>query len=394
MASARRTSSDSSDRDDQPPKRLKSGAVRGTMQLHEHARESSDHDANDDDAREDEIDSGEDCSQEDMLLSEVHIHPGNGRVDGRLISSTFRLSKTARPGVNNVSDATVVVAKTIEATLKPDGENDVHSDESDDPWDYYIDIQHTMGSTLRGVGSQVWMGSFLMTDYLVSLGDKIEGAIAIELGAGTGIASIAAGLLSPIAKIFCTDFDTAVLENCQSNIVQSCSTYPCAESSTLLSLEKRVLPKRLNWLAHDPFDCSLTEEIDPFSWTLDEIEEWKQNGAFIFASDVVYDDSLTDALIGCLEKLLTISLPKDHPRHEEGRVAYISMEKRYNFSLNELDIVAQAHDYFVKKMGLSKVLKACTIDKASIDSYCDYSRTEDLVLFEVTCRELLDLTKG
>lgn len=45
-------------------------------------------------------------------------------------------------------------------------------------------------------------------------------------------------------------------------------------------------------------------------------------------STVVYDDSLTDALVACLERLLCEPLPEDHPRKAEGRVAILTMEKR------------------------------------------------------------------
>lgn len=61
---------------------------------------------------------------------------------------------------------------------------------------------------------------------------------------------------------------------------------------------------------------------------------------------------------------------------------------RYNFSLNELDVVAQAHDYFVQRMGRSTQLQLTRLDTRSVGRYCDYERTKDLELFQIACRRV------
>jgi predicted RNA methylase len=48
------------------------------------------------------------------------------------------------------------------------------------------------------------MGCFLLIDWLVSIKDQLDGNVALELGAGTGLGSIACGLLTNAAKVFCT----------------------------------------------------------------------------------------------------------------------------------------------------------------------------------------------
>lgn len=48
------------------------------------------------------------------------------------------------------------------------------------------------------------MGCFLLTDYMVELGSLLDGCVALELGAGTGISSIASGILTNVRKTFCT----------------------------------------------------------------------------------------------------------------------------------------------------------------------------------------------
>ncbi|KAG0040895.1 hypothetical protein BGZ82_006768 [Podila clonocystis] len=204
---------------------------------------------------------------------------------------------------------------------------------------------------------------------MVDLGSLLDGCVALELGAGTGISSIASGILTNVRKMFCTGMSAG------------------RPADTSIKPENKVVTRRLNWFLPYPMETVEGEDEDEYSWTPEDVQEWTDEGAFIFAADVVYDDSLTDALVECLERLLTILLPTGHPRHEHGRVAFMTMEKRYNFSLNELDVVAQAHDYFVQRMGRSAQLHLTRLDTGSVGRYCDYERTKDLELFQITCRQ-------
>ncbi|KAG0276222.1 hypothetical protein BGZ95_007819 [Linnemannia exigua] len=161
--------------------------------------------------------------------------------------------------------------------------------------------------------------------------------------------------------------DLRGVENCKANIDLNCASI------------ETVKTRRLNWLMDNPLDLADDHHPDPFAWSFQERQDWRDNGAFILAADVVYDDSLTDALVDCLEKLITNPLPVCHPRHYIGRVAYMTMEKRYNFSLDELAVVAQAYEYFKTRIGKSEVLEAEEIDASSLSRHCDYDRTKDLV---------------
>ncbi|KAI7820786.1 hypothetical protein BC939DRAFT_456937 [Gamsiella multidivaricata] len=312
-------------------------------------------------------------SENDLVLSEVHIHPNNGRVDGRFLTSTFSLSKAGQdPRQDSIQEH------------KTDLSDEDAEAQEDPPWDYALEIQHAMGTTLRDVGSQVWMGCFLLVDWMVSIRDHLSGSFVLELGAGTGLASIALCLMTDVEKVFCTDYDVEVLLNCERNIALN-SESMISDHPVSTHLDQRVLPRRYNWLMDDPTTCP-DETADRFSWTDQEHEEWRTKGAVIFAADVVYDDSLTDALIRCLEKLLLEPLPEDHPRHTTGRVAYLTMEKRYNFSLDQLAVVATAHDYFVKKTGQSEVIMAQRMDYSQLNRHCDYDRSKDLELYRVVLR--------
>ena len=53
-------------------------------------------------------------------------------------------------------------------------------------------------------GSQVWMGCFLLIDWIVHIQELLNGTTVLELGAGTGLASIATDILIAVDRIYCT----------------------------------------------------------------------------------------------------------------------------------------------------------------------------------------------
>lgn len=61
------------------------------------------------------------------------------------------------------------------------------------------------------------------------------------------------------------------------------------------------------------------------------------NVSVFLAADVVYSEDLTTAFFAVLEKLMPPNSDK---------VLYLAMEKRYNFSLTDLDVVAHGYKHF------------------------------------------------
>ncbi|KAF8945860.1 hypothetical protein BGZ47_001819 [Haplosporangium gracile] len=271
--------------------------------------------------------------EDDTVLSEVHIHPDNGLVDRRTITSTFFLSRKGQPILNCQKDNSPDNSSDKSHLREQDDDKD--KDEKPDHWDYSVEIKHAMGTDLRGV--------------------------VLEIGAGTGLASIATNILVAVDRLYCTDYDSDILQNCMANIDLNCPA------------DENVMTRRLNWLMDDPMEpVEDNRKRDPFGWSSQEHRDWKDNGAFILAADVVYDDILTDALVDCLEKLLSEPLPVSHSRHYIGRVAYMTMEKRYNFSLDQLAVVAQAYEYFKIRIGRSSLIEAEEIDTSTLTRHCDY----------------------
>lgn len=55
---------------------------------------------------------------------------------------------------------------------------------------------------------QVWRGSFLLADFILSKPDKFKGATVLELGAGMGFTSI---VMATVAKtVYCTGVCEAI----------------------------------------------------------------------------------------------------------------------------------------------------------------------------------------
>lgn len=213
----------------------------------------------------------EDEYDHDMVLSEVHIHPQNGSADGRLLTSVFPLSFNARTETQERADEV------------EDGNQG-----TDQSWDHAVEIQHAMGTSLRDVGAQVWMGSFLLIDWFMTLTRECEGSVVLELGCGTGLASIACSVLTHVEKFFCTDFDTTVLLNCRQNIERNLGLQDNDDDGDQ-SRDKngQIICRRLNWLMDNPLDPE-EEESDEFSWSQKDRDLWKTKGAFIIAADGKY----------------------------------------------------------------------------------------------------------
>lgn len=92
---------------------------------------------------------------------------------------------------------------------------------------------------------------------------------------------------------------------------------------------------------------------------------------------VVYDDGLTDCLFELLLKGVT--------RAEQ--VVFIALEKRVNFTLDDLDVVSPSHAHFTRWLERlhEHGWQVSTLDLSSIPQrFCGYSRDSYLELWQLT----------
>ncbi|XP_058290006.1 methyltransferase-like protein 22 isoform X4 [Hylobates moloch] len=203
-------------------------------------------------------------------------------------------------------------------------EDDVLGEEAQGSPHDIIRIEHTMATPLEDVGKQVWRGALLLADYILFRQDLFRGCTALELGAGTGLASIVAATVA--RTVYCTDVGADLLAMCQRNI--ALNSHLAAAGGGIVKV------KQLDWLRDD----LCTDPEVPFSWSQEEISDLYDHTTILFAAEVFYDDDLTDAVFKTLSRLAH--------RLKNACTAILSVEKRLNFTLRHLDVTCEAYDHF------------------------------------------------
>ncbi|CAH8337052.1 unnamed protein product [Eruca vesicaria subsp. sativa] len=228
---------------------------------------------------------------------------------------------------------------------------------------FTVTIQHCVTSTLPHVGLQVWKAQLLLSDFVLHNMSLLSDVVCLELGAGTGLLGI---LLARVAKtVFLTDHGDEILSNCVRNVEMN---------SSLFHPQAVVNVRDLNWMS----DWPVEDDSKPYRWSLQDFEQVK-SASFIFAADVIYSDDLTIALFSMLKRVMSLGCDK---------VLYLGLEKRYNFSLDDLNVVANGYACFrrhIKEDGpCDKSFVGKRIDVKQIPQYTkDYDRGEDIELWEI-----------
>ncbi|XP_003726988.2 methyltransferase-like protein 22 [Strongylocentrotus purpuratus] len=191
-----------------------------------------------------------------------------------------------------------------------------------------ITIAHAMQTSLQDVGMQVWMGCLLLCNFILSNHQRFESSTVLELGGGTGLASI---VMATTARfVICTDIGKDVLEMCQSNIQANTHIYNrrCHEAEP----DKHVIVRELDWT-----DSVLkTDESIPFSWSQNDLKHLADVDVII-AADVIYSNDLTDAFFMKLQDLMKTGKQK---------TCFFATERRLNFTLSDLEVTCKEYDHF------------------------------------------------
>ena len=241
-------------------------------------------------------------------------------------------------------------------------------------------LEHQLSTDLANVGMQMWRGAFYLADYLIHLCIKNSmhevfyksGGVWLELGAGVGLLSIVSSLIQPKSverRLYSTDL-LEVIPLTQRNIVNNVNGASDLIEVFALDIEK----------------CSIPTKISESSLEL------------ILAADLIYDNHLTK----CIVKTLHLLILQELLRHESSReikgskskilTCLFSIEKRFNFTIQDLEVTAPAYDYFIKcldelstnmrqsHMGLDIIYKS--LDTNISQAFC-YERCKNVIIIQI-----------
>uniref|UniRef100_A0A2I2ZF63 Methyltransferase-like protein 22 n=1 Tax=Gorilla gorilla gorilla TaxID=9595 RepID=A0A2I2ZF63_GORGO len=325
----------------------------------------------------------------DTVLSDVHLYTPNHRhlmvrlnsVGQPVFLSQFKLlwsqdswtDSGAKGGSHRDVHTKEPPSAETGSTGSPPGsghaqeEDDVLGEEAQGSPHDIVRIEHTMATPLEDVGKQVWRGALLLADYILFRQDLFRGCTALELGAGTGLASIIAATMA--RTVYCTDVGADLLSMCQRNI--ALNSHLAATGGGIVKV------KELDWLKDD----LCTDPEVPFSWSQEEISDLYDHTTILFAAEVFYDDDLTDAVFKTLSRLAH--------RLKNACTAILSVEKRLNFTLRHLDVTCEAYEHFrsclraLEQLADGKLRFVVEPVEASFPQLLVYERLQQLELWKI-----------
>ncbi|KDR21190.1 methyltransferase-like protein 22 isoform X2 [Zootermopsis nevadensis] len=226
-----------------------------------------------------------------------------------------------------------------------------------------IEIEHSYSTTLALVGRQIWRGALLLGDFLLHHGPSfLQDHIVLELGSGVGLTSIVAAMFA--TEVICTDIEVGgILELIRANAARNCKL-----------LKANFIVLGLDFFAND--------------WC-PNVEAKLTNVTVILVADVIYDNDVTEAFVNTLQRLL--STPP-------GKTVYVALEKRYVFTVADLDSVAPCYEYFLQCLQKAQERPAGSqwqVEQLPINfpQYFNYERVKELVLWRIMSKcEVLNLS--
>jgi len=249
-------------------------------------------------------------------------------------------------GEDSDSDGDIEVPRFQSLDCGEDSDGDLEVERDAKVVEEVVVLEHMTHTDLAQVGLQVWRGALLLADWLLQNRDQVREKSILEVGAGTGLASLISARCDA-SSVLATDLkDQAVLDLLQRNITRNAS---------LADGKVSVMPLDFNDdLAH----VTDLEKID-----------------LVLAGDVIYDDTITDSFVKFLLRLRqNLSGPLK---------ALVTLEKRVVFTVADLEERCPAYEHLMTRLEEEKermVVKQIEIDW---EQHLCYERSNELVLLQI-----------
>jgi len=248
-------------------------------------------------------------------------------------------------GEDSDSDGDIEVPRFQSLDCVEDSDGDLEVERDSKVVEEIVVLEHMTHTDLAQVGLQVWRGALLLADWLLQNRGEVREKSVLEVGAGTGLASLIAARCG--ASVLATDLkDQVVLDLLQRNVTRNTS---------LADGKVSVMPLDFN---DDLTQVTGLEKVD-----------------LVLAGDVIYDDTITDSFVKFLLRL----------RHQSSRPlkALVTLERRVVFTVADLEERCPAFEHLMSRLEEEKervVVKELGIDWEQ--NLC-YERSNELVLLQV-----------
>lgn len=287
-------------------------------------------------------------SEELTVTSEVHHFSKEEVIDG---SSGAVLSRFdfVYPSYMTPCEGSKIMKAVADADgdLQVTRRNNLHKKEG------VVLIEHQSATTLDLVGEQVWRGALFLADFILHHPEIFKNANILELASGVGLTSIVAGMLAK--KVVITDVDRGdILTLIDRNVERNREI-----------MKAEILVKEIDFYDHA---------------TIDENFESLKDISVIMAADTIYHNQLTDQFFRTILRLMC---------EPPNKTMYVALEKRFVFTIEDMDTVAPCYDYFLDRIEWLRCQNLSTInwtiEEVPIDfkQYFIYEKTRHLVLWKI-----------
>lgn len=334
------------------------------------------------------------------------------------MKSRLLISSDFRPRPDKVASADpvrycstkipVFVTRSLPSSDSDDNDKEVcdsNGDALDLPRpDFFVSVRFAAETDLSCVGLQVWVPSLVLCDHLVALLSGPcslfpDGTVFLELGCGVGLPSLvlckAMYYKSMQRTIFMTDVKGPVLDNARLAAERTCRDIRgrkgmrVGTAAANNSIDLRV--RELDWMSA----LSKTSfrkwrpELLACGWTTGDVAVLEaavcSGKLVVLAADPVYDETLTECLVGVL-----CELSEAAPKLE----ILLSLEKRVNFLVGDSEPRAIHYDHFWNELrGRCTTLAWEKLTVHEPPLHVSYQRNSNIELWRI-CKTKKRICKG